>query len=108
MSAASTPITPEAAAAFNAANAAFREGRFEAARDAAARGGPPPPDLGLAPVPQARGPPPIPPQPPPPPPRPPLQVAPRGGTGVVGGGAGATPPGPRPATAGQGRRVPWT
>ena len=37
MSAAPTPIPPEAAAAFNAANAAFREGRFEAARDAAAQ-----------------------------------------------------------------------
>ena len=37
MSAAPTPITPEAAAAFNTANAAFREGRFEVARDAAAQ-----------------------------------------------------------------------
>lgn len=37
MSAALTPITPEAAAAFNTANAAFREGRYEAARDAAAQ-----------------------------------------------------------------------
>jgi predicted O-linked N-acetylglucosamine transferase (SPINDLY family) len=37
MSAAPTSIKPEAAAAFNTANAAFREGRFEAARDAAAQ-----------------------------------------------------------------------
>src|SRR3989338_8634767 len=54
MSAASTPITPEAAAAFNAANAAFREGRFEAARDAAARAAQLAPDLAIAHVLKAR------------------------------------------------------
>src|SRR3990167_3114795 len=53
-SAASTPITPEAAAAFNAANAAFREGRFEAARDAAARAAQLAPDLAIAHVLKAR------------------------------------------------------
>jgi predicted O-linked N-acetylglucosamine transferase (SPINDLY family) len=37
MSAASAPITPDAAAAFNAANAAFREGRFSVAVEAAER-----------------------------------------------------------------------
>jgi len=54
MSAAPTPITPEAAAAFNAANAAFREGRFEAARDAAARAVELAPDLAIAHVLKAR------------------------------------------------------
>ncbi len=54
MSAAPTPITPEAAAAFNAANAAFREGRFEAARDAAARAAQLAPDLAIAHVLKAR------------------------------------------------------
>lgn len=54
MSAAPPPITPEAAAAFNAANAAFREGRFEAARDAAARAAQLAPDLAIAHVLKAR------------------------------------------------------
>ena len=54
MSAAPTPITPEAAAAFNAANAAFREGRFDAARDAAARAVELAPDLTIAHVLKAR------------------------------------------------------
>lgn len=54
MSAAVTPITPEAAAAFNTANAAFREGRFEAARDAATRAAQLAPDLAIAHVLKAR------------------------------------------------------
>jgi protein O-GlcNAc transferase len=54
MSAAPTPITPEAAAAFNAANAAFREGHFNAARDAAARAAQLAPDLAIAHVLKAR------------------------------------------------------
>jgi tetratricopeptide (TPR) repeat protein len=54
MSAAPTPITPEAAAAFNAANMAFREGRFEEARDAAARAAQLAPDLAIAHVLKAR------------------------------------------------------
>ena len=54
MSAAPSPITPEAAAAFNAANMAFREGRFEEARDAAARAAQLAPDLAIAHVLKAR------------------------------------------------------
>jgi len=54
MSVAPTPITPEAAAAFNVANAAFREGRFDEARDAAARAARLAPDLAIAHVLKAR------------------------------------------------------
>ena len=54
MSAAPSPITPEAAAAFNAANMAFREGHFNAARDAAARAAQLAPDLAIAHVLKAR------------------------------------------------------
>lgn len=54
MSAAPTPVTPKAAAAFNDANKAFREGRLEEARDAAAQAAQLAPELAIAHVLKAR------------------------------------------------------
>jgi len=51
---AAPPIPPKAAAAFNAANTAFRAGRFEQARDAAAQAALLAPELAIAHVLQAR------------------------------------------------------
>ncbi len=54
MSAVPTPITPEAANAFNTANTAFREGRFAAAREAATQAVKLAPELAIAHVLKAR------------------------------------------------------
>lgn len=54
MSAVPTPVTPEAANAFNTANAAFREGRFAAALEAATEAVKRAPELAIAHVLKAR------------------------------------------------------